>query len=102
MQNNHRLLALSHQLKFMVDQFRDHGVLRVSRAQCAHVLLAHDVVQRVLVGVEELIHVASDRIPQVQMHAQNHRVAVLRLSRAQRDAPQATGRSDRSSGASAS
>ena len=38
------------------------------------------MIERVLVCVEKLIHVASDRIPQVKVHAQNYGVPILHLN----------------------
>lgn len=60
MQNDHCLLSLSHQLDFVIDQLCDDGILGVRVANERYIVLPDDVIERVLVCVEKLIHVASD------------------------------------------
>ena len=77
--DDHRLLALAHQLQLVVDQLRDHVVLRLTRSSDAHAR-PDGVIEQMLVGVVELVHVPADGVPQIHAQSQDDGVALLLLT----------------------
>ena len=80
--DEHRLLALAQQAQLVVDELRDHAVLHITPHDGNHVVFAHHVVERMVRGVEELVHVPADRVPQIHADLQHHHVTLLCLTTA--------------------
>ena len=78
MLDNHRLLALTHQLQLVVDQLRDHVVLYLTPPTTTHIC-SYDMIEHVLVGVVKLVHVPADGVPQIHAEPQHDSVALLTI-----------------------
>ena len=79
--DDHRLLSLAHQTQLVINEFRDHAILLITPHGGIHVMFPHHVIERLDIGVEELVHVPTNRVPQIHAQLQHHQITLLLLTR---------------------